>query len=224
MEHRDVHTPISPLTTPSMAMGEMENHKHPCGKGPTRISPTPRVAQALSVCPLCPGSAVRNSRKNTSEPHSSKQGTSMDEDVSRCQGMQPTNAEFHALSTHPPISNSLMGIPSGSKPLPSSHLLLLNCFSTQQLDFTGGPSLPSTPLLPTCCPKCPQILQITHSCTTGKLQETHSQGSGKSYWGPRDTLKDLVSFSLWSLELVAILVASTSEMATSSCCSGKMGW
>lgn len=60
-------------------------------------------------------------------------------------GCSPQNAEFHALPMHPPISNSLTGIPSGSKPLPSSHFPLLNCFSTQHLGFTGSPSLPSTP-------------------------------------------------------------------------------
>lgn len=66
------------------------------------------------------------------------------------------NAEFHALSTHSPISNSLTGISSGPKPLLSSHLPFFSYFSTQQLDFTCGPSLPSSsPVTPSQMPPNP---------------------------------------------------------------------
>lgn len=60
MEQQDVHTQISAPKTPSMAMGDVENHKHLCWEGPTRTSPIPGAAQAWSVCPLRVVCAVRN--------------------------------------------------------------------------------------------------------------------------------------------------------------------
>lgn len=102
----------------------------------------------------------------------------------------------------------------------SLFLLLIFLSSTvfSPNNLTSHVAQASLPVLLSHHPKCPQILQITR---TGKLQETHSQGSKKSSWGPRGALKDLVFCSSWSLELAASLVASSSGMATSSCCSGE---
>lgn len=113
---------------------------------------------------------------------------------------------------HPPISNSL----TGPKPLLSSHLPLLNCFSTQQLHRRPKPSFHSS-ITPSQMPSNPKI----HSQHDRAAARNTQPRFREILLGSKRSLKDLVFCSSWSLELVASLVPSSSGVATSSCCSGK---
>lgn len=189
MEHRDVHTQISALITPSMAMGDVENHNHPCWKGSQQL---PELHQpCLCVpCACCvqggiqaktpllllwalshihhskglPGTRISAAAKGHS-PQNAKFRAQNAEFHAQNAEFHAQSAEFHALSMHPPISSSLTGL----KPLPSSHLPLINCFSTQQLDFMGGPRLPSTaPITPSQTPSNPTNHSQLHHRETAR--------------------------------------------------------